>query len=186
MSFLLQPWHILLATICGLGNQRHQQIIEFQNARIEALLKKHEKKRLLLDDDQRRLLAVKGRAIGRKALLIVKELSSRRSFLTLRVADTTTPASAVRRTATGTRLTTGTTTWAFVCSAVPSSKSPEAETGQRAKSVTQARRAQAEPARRCRSAGRSERLGVLRLPHPEPARVWTSASARTVPRGWRK
>ena len=83
MSFLLQPWHILLATICGLVNQRHQQIIEFQNARIEALLKKHEKKRLLLDDDQHRLLTVKAHAIGRKALLIVKELSSRRSFLTL-------------------------------------------------------------------------------------------------------
>jgi hypothetical protein len=31
-----------------------------------------------------RMLAVKGQAIGRKALLIVKELSSRRSFLTLR------------------------------------------------------------------------------------------------------
>jgi hypothetical protein len=31
-----------------------------------------------------RLLAVKGQALGRKALLIVKELSSRRSFLTLR------------------------------------------------------------------------------------------------------
>ena len=87
MSFLLQPWHILLATICGLVNQRQQQIIEFQNARIEALLKKLGRKRLLLDDDQRRLLAVKGQALGRKALLIVKELSSRLSFLTLRRQD---------------------------------------------------------------------------------------------------
>jgi len=84
MSFLLQLWHILLATICGLLNQRQQQIIEFQNAQIEALLKKHGKKRLLLDDDQHRLLTVKAHAIGRKALLIVKELSSRRSCLTLR------------------------------------------------------------------------------------------------------
>ena len=50
-------------------NQRQQQIIEFQNAQIEALLKKLGKKRLLLDDDQRRLLAVKAHAIGRKALL---------------------------------------------------------------------------------------------------------------------
>lgn len=86
MSFLLQSWHILLAAICGLLNQRQQQIIEFQNARIEALLKKHGKQRLLLDNDQRRLLAVKGQAIGRKALLIVKELFSRWSVLTLRGA----------------------------------------------------------------------------------------------------
>ena len=40
MSFLLQPWHIMLAALCGLVNQRQQQIIEFQNAQIEALLKK--------------------------------------------------------------------------------------------------------------------------------------------------
>ena len=69
MPFLLTPWHILLAALCGLVNERQQQIIEFQNAQIEALLRKLEKKRLLLNDDQRRLLAVKGQAIGRKALL---------------------------------------------------------------------------------------------------------------------
>ena len=68
MSFLLRPWHILFVTICGLLNQRQQQIIEFQNAQIDALLKKLSRKRLLLDDNQRRLLAVKGQAIGRKAL----------------------------------------------------------------------------------------------------------------------
>ncbi|MEO1979225.1 MAG: helix-turn-helix domain-containing protein, partial [Fuerstiella sp.] len=69
MSFLLQTWHILLAALCGMVNQRQQQIIEFQNAQIETLLKKLGKKRLLLDDNQRRLLAVKAHAIGRKALL---------------------------------------------------------------------------------------------------------------------
>lgn len=68
MSFLLQPWHILLAALCGLVNQRQQQIIEFQNAQIEALLKQLEKQRLLLDDNQRRLLAVKAYSLGRKAL----------------------------------------------------------------------------------------------------------------------
>ena len=69
MSFLLTPWHILLAVLCGLVNHRQQQIIEFQNAQIEALLKKLGRKRLLLNDDQRRLLAVKAHAIGRKTLL---------------------------------------------------------------------------------------------------------------------
>ena len=63
MSFILQPWHILLATICGLINQRQQQIIEFQNAQIEGLFNKLGRKRLLLDDKQRRLLAVKAHFI---------------------------------------------------------------------------------------------------------------------------
>jgi len=69
MPFLLQTWHIRLAARCGMVNQRQQQIIEFQNAQIETLLKKLGKKRLLLDDDQRRLLAGKAHAIGRTALL---------------------------------------------------------------------------------------------------------------------
>lgn len=69
MPFLLQTWHILLAALCGTVNQRQQQIIECQNAQIEALLKKLGHKRLLLDDEQRRLLAVKAHVIGRKALL---------------------------------------------------------------------------------------------------------------------
>ena len=38
MPFLLQTWHILLASLCGMVNERQQQIIEFQNAQIEALL----------------------------------------------------------------------------------------------------------------------------------------------------
>ena len=68
MPSLLQPWHLLLTALLGLVNQRQQQIIEFQNAQIEALLKQLGKKRLLLNNDQRRLLAVKAHAIGRKTL----------------------------------------------------------------------------------------------------------------------
>ena len=60
MSFISQPWHILLATLYGWVNQRQQQIIEFQNDQIEALLKLLGKKRVLLTDDQRRVLAAKG------------------------------------------------------------------------------------------------------------------------------
>ena len=63
MSFLFQPWHILLAALCGMVNERQQQIIQFQNAQIEVLLKKPGKKRLLLDDDKRRLPVVKGHGI---------------------------------------------------------------------------------------------------------------------------
>jgi putative transposase len=69
MQFMLQPYHILLAALIGWANERQQQIIEFQNDQIKALLKKLGKKRLLLTDDQRRVLAVKGHARGRKALL---------------------------------------------------------------------------------------------------------------------
>jgi hypothetical protein len=54
MPFLIAPWHILLAVLCGMVNHRQQQIIEFQNAQIEAILKKLGRQRLLLDDDQRR------------------------------------------------------------------------------------------------------------------------------------
>ncbi|MCP4787005.1 MAG: hypothetical protein GY903_11080 [Fuerstiella sp.] len=39
MSILLQPWHILVAALSGLVNQRQQQVIEFQNAQIETRLK---------------------------------------------------------------------------------------------------------------------------------------------------
>ncbi len=69
MQFMLQSCRILPATIVGWANERQQQIIEFQNDQIEALLKKLGKKRLLLTDDQRRVLAVKRRALGWKALL---------------------------------------------------------------------------------------------------------------------
>ena len=68
MQFLLQPCHILLAALIGWASQRQQQIIEFQNDQIQALLKLLGKKRVLLTDDQRRVLAVKGHALGRKAL----------------------------------------------------------------------------------------------------------------------
>ena len=65
MPFLFQPWHSLLAALCGMVNERQRQIIEFQNAQIEAVLRQLAKKRLLLNDDQRRLLVVKAHAIGR-------------------------------------------------------------------------------------------------------------------------
>jgi len=68
MSFLLQPWHILFTALCAMVNERQQQTIEFQNAQIKALLKKLAKKRILPTDDQRRMLAVKRKSIGRKAL----------------------------------------------------------------------------------------------------------------------
>jgi putative transposase len=69
VNFILQPWQVVFIALSGWVNQRQQQIIEFQNTEIEALLKKLGKKRVILTDDQRRLLAVKGKALGRKALM---------------------------------------------------------------------------------------------------------------------
>ena len=61
MKFILQPWQLFFLILAGWINQRQQQIIEFQNAEIEAFLKKLGKKRILLTDDQRQILAVKGK-----------------------------------------------------------------------------------------------------------------------------
>ena len=69
MKVMLQPYHIVLAALVGWANERQQQIIKFQSDQIQALLKLLGKKRVLLTDDQRRVLAVKGHALGRKALL---------------------------------------------------------------------------------------------------------------------
>jgi hypothetical protein len=49
-------------------NRRQQEIIEFQNSQIRALMKKLGRKRILLTDEQRRVLAVKGKGLGRKTL----------------------------------------------------------------------------------------------------------------------
>ena len=68
MNFVLQPWHLLVVILAGYVDRYQQQVNEFQQLQIEALLKQLGKKRVLLSDDQRRLLAVKGKALGRKAL----------------------------------------------------------------------------------------------------------------------
>ena len=69
MHALFQPWQLLFAILCGWVNERQQRSIEFQNTQIETLLQKLGKKRILLTDDQRRVLAVKAKAVGRKALM---------------------------------------------------------------------------------------------------------------------
>jgi len=43
--------------------------LDFYQAQVEALMESQGKKRLLLSDDQRRPLAVKGKSLGRKALM---------------------------------------------------------------------------------------------------------------------
>ncbi len=68
MNVVLQPWQLLFAILSGWIHRRQQQIIEFQNDQLISLMNSQGKKRILLTDDQRRLLAVKGKALGRKTL----------------------------------------------------------------------------------------------------------------------
>jgi len=54
--------------LAGWLQREQQQVIEFYQAQLEAMLQAQGKKRIILTDDQRRVLAVKGKLLGRKAL----------------------------------------------------------------------------------------------------------------------
>ena len=69
MNFILKPWQLFFLILSGWINRQQQEVIEFQNAQIQALLDKMGRKRILLTDDQRRVLAVKGKVLGRKAMM---------------------------------------------------------------------------------------------------------------------
>ncbi len=68
MNFVLQPWQFFCVILVGWVHREQQKIIEFYQAQLDAVLKAQGKKRLSLSDDQRRLLAVKGKSLGPKAL----------------------------------------------------------------------------------------------------------------------
>ena len=69
MHFVLQPWQFFFVILVGWVNREQQEIIEFYQTQLDAVMKAQGKKRLSLTDDQRRLLAVKGKSLGRKALM---------------------------------------------------------------------------------------------------------------------
>src|SRR5260370_39496340 len=68
MSFLLQPWQMLLAILAGWINEKQQHMIEYLRTENQILKEKLGQRRILLNDDQRRRLAVKGKILGRKIL----------------------------------------------------------------------------------------------------------------------
>jgi transposase InsO family protein len=74
MTFVLQPWQLLLAGLAGWVNVRQQAKIDFLEAENKVLKEKLGKKRLLLNDDQRRLLAIKAHALGRQGLAEITTL----------------------------------------------------------------------------------------------------------------
>jgi putative transposase len=68
MSFILQPWQLLLVILAGWTQRQQQFVIEYLHTENQVLKEKLGKKRILLNDDQRRRLAIKGKVLGRKAL----------------------------------------------------------------------------------------------------------------------
>jgi hypothetical protein len=69
LHFIPYPEQRRLVSLAGWVHREQQKIIEFCQAELEAMMKAQGRKRLLLTDDQRRLLAVKGKSLGRKALM---------------------------------------------------------------------------------------------------------------------
>ena len=69
MAFILQPWQLFVTILAALINHYQQQVNDFQQSQIETLLECQGKKRIFFTDDQRRVLAIKAKALGRKALM---------------------------------------------------------------------------------------------------------------------
>ena len=68
MSFLLQPFQVVLAVLSESIRKEQEKVIEYLQLENQILREKLGGKRVLLSDDQRRLLAVKGKALGRQQL----------------------------------------------------------------------------------------------------------------------
>jgi transposase InsO family protein len=64
----VSPWHFILAVLAGWVHREQLKVIEYLQAENRALREQLGNKRLRFTDDQRRRLAVKGHALGRKAL----------------------------------------------------------------------------------------------------------------------
>jgi putative transposase len=68
MPFRLSTFHVLVTTVAGWIHREQQLVIEYLRAENKVLQQHVPGKRLLLSDDQRRVLAVKGKVLGRKLL----------------------------------------------------------------------------------------------------------------------
>ncbi len=74
MAVVLQPWQILVAALAGWITRQQDAVIEFLREENRVLKQQLGGKRLSLTDAQRRRLAVRGKAIGRRALTEVASL----------------------------------------------------------------------------------------------------------------
>ena len=64
----LHPWQLLVITLAGWINRHQQKVIDYLVEENRILKGQLRGKRVRLTDDERRRLAVKGKAIGRRAL----------------------------------------------------------------------------------------------------------------------
>ncbi len=64
----LHPWQLLVITLAGWINRRQQQVVDYLVEENRILKGQLRGRRVRLTDDERRRLAVKGKAIGRRAL----------------------------------------------------------------------------------------------------------------------
>ncbi len=74
MAVVLQPWQILVAALAGWIRREQDTVIEYLREENRVLIQQLGRKRLRLTDDQRRRLAIRGKAIGRRALAEVASL----------------------------------------------------------------------------------------------------------------
>ena len=66
MSFVLQPWQLLVLILAGwINRQQQEEVIEYLRTENQVLQEKLGKKRILLNDEQRKRLAVKAKVLGR-------------------------------------------------------------------------------------------------------------------------
>ena len=68
MSFVLQPWQLLVIILTGWLNRQQQAVTDFLLTEVQVLKAAQGKRRSRLSDDRRRRLAIKGKALGRGAL----------------------------------------------------------------------------------------------------------------------
>ena len=74
MAAVLQPWQIFVAAMAGWITRQQDAVIEYLREENRVLKQQLGRRRLWLTDDQRRRLAVRGKAIGRRALAEVASL----------------------------------------------------------------------------------------------------------------
>ena len=71
MEFDSRPWHSLVLALSAWTDNDQEKVNEYPRVENQVLREKLGKGRVLLNDDHRRRLAVKGKAVGRKAPLEV-------------------------------------------------------------------------------------------------------------------
>ena len=81
MAAVLQPWQILVAALAGWISRQQDAVIEYLREENRVLKQQLGRRRLRLTDDQRRRLAVRGKAIGRRALAEVASIVTPNTIL---------------------------------------------------------------------------------------------------------